>query len=152
MPWHTDGAYWGKRLWPMNVITLWLAVDPSTTENGCMKVISGSHRVLADSMANYVPVEGEKQVFSTRLKPEFIDLSKEVSLELAVGECHFHDAWTIHGSNPNVSEKRRCGYTMRYMPADVRYYGEERWPHHLYLVRGQDLTDGHNSYTPIPDH
>src|SRR5689334_343872 len=27
VPWHTDGAYWRNRLSPMNVITLWLAVD-----------------------------------------------------------------------------------------------------------------------------
>ena len=30
---------WGKLLDPMEVVTLWLAIDPSTTENGCMKVI-----------------------------------------------------------------------------------------------------------------
>ena len=43
VPWHTDGAYWRKRLVPMNVITLWLAVDDSTPENGCMRVIPGTH-------------------------------------------------------------------------------------------------------------
>jgi len=72
-------------------------------------------------------------------------------LELKVGECHFHDAWTIYGSNPNVSNKRRCGYTMCYMPARVRHYESERWPHKIYPVRGRGRTGGHNRYAPIPE-
>lgn len=38
--WHQDGAFWP--LEPMNVVTLWLAVDDSTPENGCLRVIPGS--------------------------------------------------------------------------------------------------------------
>ena len=36
VPWHQDGVYWGKRLVPMTVITMWLAVDESLVTNGCM--------------------------------------------------------------------------------------------------------------------
>jgi len=28
----------------MNVLTMWLAVDNSDTENGCLRVIRGSHK------------------------------------------------------------------------------------------------------------
>src|SRR5215813_4258800 len=38
--WHQDGSYWP--LDPMEVVTLWLAVDASTPENGCMRVIPGT--------------------------------------------------------------------------------------------------------------
>lgn len=152
VPWHTDGAYWNKRLNPMEVITLWLAVDESTVENGCMRVIPGSHRAYKAAMDAYVPVDPKKNVFSIRLAPDLIDESKAVDLELAVGECHFHDAWTIHGSNPNTSEKRRCGYTMRYMPAHVVFKeGVANQGHRVYLVRGQDRTNGQTDYTPVPE-
>lgn len=40
--WHQDGAYWP--LEPMNVITLWLAVDRSDRDNGCLKVVRGTHK------------------------------------------------------------------------------------------------------------
>lgn len=150
VPWHTDGAYWGKRLEPMEVITLWLAVDESTLENGCMRVISGSHREVRTAMDAYQQVDAKKNVFATRLPPEMIDESKVVNLELAVGECHFHDAWTIHGSNPNTSTKRRCGYTMRYMPAHVVHHDHPTRPHKIYLVRGQDRTGGKSVYAPLP--
>ena len=39
-PWHEDSAYWGQVLDPMEVVTIWLAIDPSTPENGCMRVLS----------------------------------------------------------------------------------------------------------------
>ena len=34
----------GRQLLPMEVITIWLAGDDSMPENGCMRVIPGSHR------------------------------------------------------------------------------------------------------------
>jgi hypothetical protein len=151
VPWHTDGAYWGKRLDPMKVITLWLAVDESSVENGCMRVIPGTHKQISASMEQYMAVDPTRNVFPTRIPPELIDESKAVDLDLKIGECHFHDAWTIHGSNPNNSEKRRCGYTMRYMPADVVHKPKEGGGHRIYLLRGQDRTGGHNVYTPVPE-
>jgi ectoine hydroxylase-related dioxygenase (phytanoyl-CoA dioxygenase family) len=136
----------------MEVVTLWLAVDESTVENGCMRVIPGSHRAFRAAMDAYEEVDRSKNVFHARLRSELIDESKAVDLELAVGECHFHDAWTIHGSNPNPSPKRRCGYTMRYMPAYVRMHQQSgNSIHKIYLLRGQDRTGGQNNYSPVPE-
>src|SRR5204862_5551500 len=39
VPWHEDSAYWKGMLSPMQVVTVWLAIDPSTRENGAMHVI-----------------------------------------------------------------------------------------------------------------
>ncbi len=44
VPWHEDSAYWKGQLDPMEVATVWLAIDPSRRENGCMRVVPGSHR------------------------------------------------------------------------------------------------------------
>ena len=46
--WHQDGSYWP--LEPMEVVTLWLAVDASTPENGCMRVIPGTQTVSLQEM------------------------------------------------------------------------------------------------------
>jgi hypothetical protein len=148
VPWHQDGVYWGERLKPMHVITMWLAVDESGIENGCMRVIAGSHR-LHDR--RYQAVDRQENLFGSEVISDDIDDSKIVDLELKVGECHFHDGFTIHGSNPNRSQKRRCGYTMRYMPADVRCDDPQmKRNHHIYLLRGEDRTGGYNLYTPVP--
>jgi chlorinating enzyme len=152
VPWHTDGAYWNRRLEPMEVITLWLAVDPSKKENGCMRVLPGSHRRKTD-LGEYVPVDADANVFGIEINPEYVDDSRVVDLELEVGECHFHDAWTLHSSAPNTSEMRRCGYTMRYMPAHVALRPVDEWikNHKIYLVRGRDRTNGQNQYAPLPE-
>lgn len=149
VPWHTDGAYWGQRLEPMNVITLWLAVDESSVENGCMRVLPGTHRDILAAMDRYEAVDAERHVFGFRLAPELIREDEAVDLELAIGEAHLHDAWTIHGSAPNVSTRRRCGYTMRYMPANVVHHPARG--HRIYLVRGEDRTGGRNVYDSVPE-
>src|SRR5262249_51023531 len=39
--WHQDLTYWG--LEPPFAVTAWLAIDDADQENGCMRVIPGSH-------------------------------------------------------------------------------------------------------------
>ena len=41
-PWHQDGRYWPIR--PLATCSVWIAVDPSTTENGCLRVIPDLRR------------------------------------------------------------------------------------------------------------
>ena len=133
VPWHQDGVYWGKRLEPMSVITMWLAVDESVVTNGCMWVIAGSHK-LRDR--RYEEVDNhDENLFGQEVVAADVDPSKIVDLELQIGECHFHDGFTIHGSNPYTSQRRRCGYTMRYMPATVRCNDPVlNSNHHIYLL------------------
>ncbi|WP_082847958.1 phytanoyl-CoA dioxygenase family protein [Bradyrhizobium sp. DOA9] len=39
--WHQDSTYWG--LSEPSVVTAWIALTPSNRENGCMRVIPGTH-------------------------------------------------------------------------------------------------------------
>ena len=41
-PWHQDGQYWPIR--PLATCSVWVAVDDSARDNGCVRVIGGSHR------------------------------------------------------------------------------------------------------------
>jgi hypothetical protein len=57
---------------------------------------------------------------------------------LRPNQASLHDARLIHGSDPNKSTLRRCGYTMRFIPASARYVKKNhRWPHQIYLARGK---------------
>jgi hypothetical protein len=137
VPWHEDSAYWGKRLDPMEVVTVWLGIDNSTVENGCMRVMPGTHR---GGYSNYEPVgDGKTHVFGTQIASDQFDEAEAVDLEIAAGECHMHNAKLMHASNANTSDKRRCGYTMRYMPSHVKLSHDPRWSHAIYLARGRDL-------------
>ncbi len=138
VPWHEDGAYWNDRLDPMKVVTVWLAVDPSRKENGCMKVIPRTH--LKQKASEYEDVDPEKNVFRNEVVQAGIrDVNQQVYCELEENHASLHDAWTIHGSEPNLSTLRRCGYTMRFMPTSVKH-NTSKWgnTHLIYLARGKD--------------
>jgi hypothetical protein len=137
VPWHEDSAYWKDRISPMNVCTVWLAIDPSTTENGCMYVIPRTHD---NGYSDYDPVDTRQNVFPTEIKPSQRKDQLAVPIELAPNHASLHDGRLQHGSPPNTSDKRRCGYTMRYMPTSVKLASQDgaEWPHQIYLARGRD--------------
>ena len=142
-PWHEDSSYRNGRADTMTgIITVWLALDKATEENGCMRVIPGSH--LAGGFSDYERVDRATNLFASQIKPEQIDESKAVAFELERGECSLHDARLIHGARPNTSNTRRCGYTMRYFSTAIHFYPEKNTHHKLWLARGKDL--GNNRY------
>jgi ectoine hydroxylase-related dioxygenase (phytanoyl-CoA dioxygenase family) len=63
VPWHEDSAYWKGMLEPMEAVTVWLAIDPSTIANGCMSVVPRSHITQQAGFSDYHNVDGEKAVF-----------------------------------------------------------------------------------------
>ncbi len=141
VPWHEDSAYWKGRLDPMRVVTVWLAIDPSTVANGCMRVIPASH---ADGFSQYQPVaDPQNQVFASEIVQGTFDESKAVDCVLRPNHSSLHDGKLIHGSNANTGTQRRCGYTMRYMPASVKYLHEPGNPFEIYLARGRDKAGNH---------
>ena len=145
VPWHEDSAYWKGRITPMEVCTLWLAIDPSTRVNGCMKVIPRTHVEGQKGYSDYEPVNPEQNVFGSEIRASQRDDSKAVYLELAANECSLHDARVMHASEPNTSAIRRCGWTLRFTSSAVQFDQEKFDGTHLvYLARGRDL--GGNIY------
>lgn len=147
--WHQDGSYWP--LEPMEVITLWLAVDDSLPENGCMRVIPGTHTL---DLKGLQPNTEVANVLSSEIPPEYVDESKAVDCVLRRGGVSVHHPNIIHGSNANTSTLRRCGLTIRYIPATTRILlkgksaQEGRWPS-AFLLRGEAVP-GVNDYNPRP--
>ena len=135
VPWHEDSAYWKGRIDPMEVVTLWLAVDPSTPANGNMQVIPRTHY---NGFSQYEDVANpEKHVFSTEIKADQFDASTAVDCTLQPNQCSLHDGRLIHGSAANTGTMRRCGYTMRYMPTKVKHFSQND-AFEIYLARGKD--------------
>ena len=143
VPWHEDSWYWKKMIDPMEVVTVWLAIDPATTENGCMYVIPGTHRTGHQGFSDYDPVDPVKNVFPTEITPAQRDDRRAVPCVLEPGQASLHDGRLIHGSPPNTSDRRRCGYTMRYMPTHVKLSADAAKGHNIYLARGRDRAGNH---------
>lgn len=134
-PWHEDSAYWKGRMTAYDkIVTVWLAIDESTRDNGCMRVIPGTHR---NGFSDYEGVDSGVNTFNTQIKD--VDESKAVYFELKPGECSLHDSRIIHGAAANTSPKRRCGYTMRYFSTELRVIPENNPGMRVWLARGTDV-------------
>ncbi|MDX1994731.1 MAG: phytanoyl-CoA dioxygenase family protein [bacterium] len=147
-PWHEDSAYWEGRFDRMDqIVTVWLAIDPADVENGCMRVIPGTH---TNGFSEYEKVDWRSNTFDREIKPELIDESKAVYFELQPNECSLHDARLIHGAKANTSPRRRCGYTMRYFSQGMKLNPDHRANanHKLWHARGRNLAN--NPVQPVP--
>ena len=143
--WHQDGSYWP--LEPMEVVTLWLAIDRSAPENGCMRVIPGTHRVALQEMRKNIDV---RSVLSSEIDSALVDESQAVDLVLEPGDVSVHQPNIIHGSNANNSPLRRAGLTIRYIPTSTRIVSAEPWQY-AFLLRGSAVP-GVNVYQPRPKY
>jgi ectoine hydroxylase-related dioxygenase (phytanoyl-CoA dioxygenase family) len=146
VPWHEDSNYWRSMLEPMEVVTVWLALDPSTRENGCMMVIPGSHLTGQRGFSTYAGVDPAKNVFGSEIIQEHREDDKRVYIELPPNHASLHDGRIQHGSDPNTSSLRRCGWTLRFTSTAVKYSNQGTFDgkHQVYLARGRD--QGGNQY------
>jgi phytanoyl-CoA hydroxylase len=141
--WHQDGSYWP--LEPMNVVSLWLAVDDSTPENGCVRVIPGTHNLELQELERRDDVAN---VLSSGMDETAVDEAAAVDMVLRAGDVSIHHPNVIHGSNANLSPRRRCGLTIRYIPTSTRIISESPWPS-AFLLRGKAVA-GINAYLDFP--
>jgi ectoine hydroxylase-related dioxygenase (phytanoyl-CoA dioxygenase family) len=111
-PWHQDGHYWPIR--PLANCTVWVALEESTVENGCLRVIPRSHRDRV--LHEHLHEERSDLTLNQRMAAGF-DEADAVDLELQPGQMSLHDVYMIHGAKANTSNKRRTGVALRYMPS-----------------------------------
>jgi hypothetical protein len=147
VPWHEDSGYWQTALQPMEVASLTIALEPCTSENGCMRVIPGSHR---HGYSDYEAVDSpEDNVFDFEIKPDQVDESKAVDQVLMPNQAAIHNARIIHSSEPNTGNVRRRVFTVRYFPATSRFNPDAhehfKKGFYIYLARGEDRAD--NTYS-----
>ncbi len=136
-PWHEDSAYWEGRFDKMDgIVTLWLALDKSDKENGCMKVIPETHH---HGFSEYEDVDQSENIFHNQIKG--VDNSNAVYFELNPNECSFHEGRIIHGAKANKSMRRRAGFTMRYFSQEMRYItnNPRNKGHRLWHCRGENI-------------
>ncbi|MGS2619563.1 phytanoyl-CoA dioxygenase family protein [Micromonospora sp. LZ34] len=139
--WHQDGAGWP--LEPMEVVTLWLAVDESTRENGCLRVLPGSQD------HTFHPLRQRPDIDNVLGAESIVDIdeSRAVDLQLRPGDVEVHHPNILHASDGNTSPKRRCGLTIRYIPTSTRIITDDPPFISALLLRGER---GVNRYQPLP--
>jgi ectoine hydroxylase-related dioxygenase (phytanoyl-CoA dioxygenase family) len=152
-PWHQDGHYWPIR--PLATCTVWVALEPSTRKNGCLRIIPGSHR--GQRLHPHLHEDRQDLTLQQRMADGTFEESEAVDIELEPGQMSMHDVYMIHGAQANRSSQRRTGVALRYMPASAHFDrslkpvdGQSGVPvsfatRPLWLLRGQDVS-GRNDF------
>lgn len=153
VPWHQDGRYWPIK--PPATVSAWIAIDDSMAENGCMRVLPGSHRAGRSYRHRTDP---RPDLALDLIIDEDLDFAGARDIELAAGQMSLHDIGIVHGSPPNRSGRRRAGVALRYMPASSHFDRDMFEPRTLpnglrvdfrhrpiWLLRGRDVS-GRNDF------
>ena len=148
VPWHQDGHYWPIR--PLANCTVWLALDEVAADNGCMRVIPGSHR---DGLRSHHTDSADTLALDQVLDDDAFDPAAARDIVLSPGQFSMHDVNLIHGSNANTSGRRRAGLALRYMPATSVFVRDLSSPsgatrtsapnfadRPIFLMRGRDVS------------
>ncbi|HXQ72746.1 MAG TPA: phytanoyl-CoA dioxygenase family protein [Pyrinomonadaceae bacterium] len=131
LPWHQDFAYWP--IATPSAVTVWIALDRITAENGAMLVAPGSHE-----SGERLPVGfGDARSFMKDDRPGVSEVSQDpaaegydvVAYDLQPGDCGFHDAMLWHASGPNTSEHTRRAFILRYIADGTIWLGKKRFPY-----------------------
>lgn len=128
--WHQDVTYYG--LSEPRGVTVWLALTPTTHENGCMEVVPFSHRT---ALTHHRPKDPDNLLPLGEEIPVQPAPGTALPILLRPGEMSIHHMLTVHGSGPNRTAARRSGLAIRYVAADLTQTSDGVT---AALVRGRD--------------
>jgi hypothetical protein len=133
----------------MEALTVWLAVDESTTENGCLRIIPGSHEIPLYKPSSRT--DTENMLYSSadkELVDKWIEERGIVDIELNPGDVSIHNPHILHCSESNTSAKRRCGLDIGYISTSTRISSDGLYLDPI-LVSGE-AKEGINRYRRYP--
>jgi phytanoyl-CoA hydroxylase len=114
--WHLDLPYWSFA--DRRALTLWVALDAATLENGCLWYLPGTHRsARLDAFELGSNLGG---IFETY--PEWREI-ESVPAVLPAGGAVWHNGLVAHGAGANMTPHGRRAMTCAYMPDRVVYNG-----------------------------
>ena len=105
---HQDAKYIG--LEPHNWVTGWLAVTDANEENGCMRMLKGSHK---KDLKFHDQKFDENNLLTRGQTIENVPINETTPVILKAGQLSLHHPTIIHGSGLNKSKERRIGFAIQ---------------------------------------
>ena len=105
---HQDAKYIG--LEPYNWVTGWLAVTDANEENGCMRMLKGSHK---KDLKFHDQKFDENNLLTRGQTIENVPINETTPVILKAGQLSLHHPTIIHGSGLNKSKERRIGFAIQ---------------------------------------
>ncbi|MDZ7604356.1 MAG: phytanoyl-CoA dioxygenase family protein [Cyclobacteriaceae bacterium] len=133
--WHQDYGYWYQNgvLYP-DLVSVFIAVDPSTKENGCLQVIKGSQLL---GRVNHV-LTGDQSGADLERVEEVLKKLELVYVIMEPGDAGFFHANTLHRSDQNKSDHSRWSLICCYNAKHNDPYKEAHHPRYTPLKKVND--------------
>ena len=133
--WHQDNGYWYQNgLLLPDLVSVMIAVDPATKENGCLQVLRGSHRM---GRVNHT-LSGEQAGADMEHVDEARKRLETVHCEMAAGDALFFHSNTLHCSAANNSDHARWALICCYNARSNDPYKESHHPGYTPLEKVED--------------
>ncbi|MBO0727949.1 MAG: phytanoyl-CoA dioxygenase family protein [Acidimicrobiaceae bacterium] len=140
--WHQDSPNFPL---DRNALTVWIALDEITVDQGSLQFYSGSHR--CGLLGKNAP---DPALDLLDEYPEVARFPLSPPHHLKPGDATVHHGLTVHGAGANYTHRPRWSYAVAYFPSDARYTGA---PNHD--CDGFDLKPGqpieHPSFSMVAD-
>lgn len=130
-PPHQDNFYFC--LTPPSVVTIWLALDRASAENGCLRYVAGSHR------HGYRPHAKSKILGFSQGIIDYMpdDFMRERAVVLEPGDAVAHHGMTIHRADANLSDARHRRSFALVFKGESCHRDEDAYQRYLAAARQQ---------------
>jgi len=115
---HLDVPYWSFS--SPDAISIWVALDDATYENGCLYFLPGTHKKT--SYRDIGIQKNMKAIFA--VYPELASV-EAVAVPMRAGSASFHNGLCIHGAGANMTPRSRRAMTCAYMPEGATFNGQK---------------------------
>ncbi len=133
--WHQDYGYWYQNgVLAPDLVSVFIAVDPATRENGCLQVLQGSHRC---GRVDHV-LTGDQAGADPERVAEIAKRLPLVHVEMEPGDALFFHPNLLHRSDQNRSENPRWSLICCYNARRNDPYKESHHPRYTPLVKVED--------------
>ncbi|MCC9599060.1 phytanoyl-CoA dioxygenase family protein [Stieleria sp. JC731] len=133
--WHQDYGYWyGNGVLTPNMLSVFIAVDPSTRLNGCLQVIRGSHQCGRIDHR----LTGEQAGADLDRVEEIIKRMEHQYVEMEPGDALFFHSNLLHRSDQNRSDSPRWAMVCCYNARSNDPYKDSHHPRYIPLERMDD--------------
>ena len=110
-PWHQDNGVITEDADDTDMLTVWFPLMDADEENGCLQVVPGSHK---HGLVPHCP--GYKGGVGTQIPEHLVDTPRAVPMPIKKGGVLFLHKKTVHSALPNVSDRIRWSFDLRYQP------------------------------------
>lgn len=116
--WHLDNPYWSFS--SRQAISIWVALDDATLENGCLYFMPGTHKTATFDNSSI----GQNIGDLFKLYPAWAS-NKTIAAPMKAGSCSFHNGLLAHGAGANMTPGWRRAMTCAYMPDGSTFNGTQ---------------------------